>query len=101
MTKITGPWKEAILYVLGQTSNYHYEAIFSEQFMDLNQHKELELPEFIDKLCEEFMRYQRYTDGRCQIVPRQSQKEFLHRIITGKECFHFSEVALCDSTRDL
>lgn len=91
-TKIAGPWKEAILYVLGRSSNAHYDAIFAPQFFDLNQHRDLPLGDFVDVLCENFTRYQRFTDGRYQIVPTQKQKAFLQRIICAEECFHFSEV---------
>jgi hypothetical protein len=91
--KITGPWRQAIEYVLGGgQGSEHYNAIFSEQFMDHNQHRDLPLTEFIEKLAEDFTRYQRQIDGRCQIVPRAKQKAFLERIITAEEAFHFSEV---------
>ena len=43
-------------------------------------------------LCEQFTRYQRFADGRHQIVPTPKQKAFLERIISAEECFHFSEV---------
>ena len=56
-------------------------------------YEHLPLKEFIEELSKEFTRYQRTIDGKCQIVPRQKQKEFLEQIITGGEtCFHFSEV---------
>eukprot|EP00957_Ditylum_brightwellii_P018422 1386115-Ditylum_brightwellii.AAC.1 len=49
VTKITGPWKEAILYVLDRTQpNAHYDAIFEKQFFNLNQHKDLPLGVFIE-----------------------------------------------------
>jgi len=90
---ITGPWKEAILYVLNHsTNNSHYERIFKRQFFDLNQHADLELVPFIDILCESFTKYQRFIDGEYQIIPTPKQRAFLHRIITSEECFHFSEV---------
>ena len=88
----SSPWKEAILYALGRSKNVHYDRIFEKQFFDLNQHKHLSLRDFIDVLCINFTRYQRYTDGQYQIVPTEKQKRFLERIICGKECFHFSEV---------
>ena len=34
--KITGPWKEAILYVIGQSSERHYDEIHSPQFFNVN-----------------------------------------------------------------
>jgi len=91
---ISGPWREAIVYVLniGQ-KNPHYDRIFEKQFFDLNQHANLPLRGFIDVLCENFTRYQRFTeDGQYQIVPTEKQKQFLERIICGEESFHFSEV---------
>ena len=90
--KITGPWKEAILYVLNRASNTHYDSIFEKQFVDLDQYEHAPLDEFIEHLCEDFTRYQRFIDGECQIVPRPKQKEFLKKIICAKESFHFSEV---------
>eukprot|EP01094_Clydonella_sp_ATCC50884_P018479 TRINITY_DN341_c0_g1_i1.p1 TRINITY_DN341_c0_g1~~TRINITY_DN341_c0_g1_i1.p1 ORF type:complete len:2401 (-),score=1116.71 TRINITY_DN341_c0_g1_i1:178-7182(-) len=91
--KISGPWRAAILYVLGKSENQHYDSVFSRQFFDLNAHSELPLEDFIDVLCENFTRYQRCSeDGQCQIVPTAKQKAFLRRIITADECFHFSEV---------
>eukprot|EP00804_Cyclotella_cryptica_P011896 CCRYP_004399-RA/>CCRYP_004399-RA protein AED:0.06 eAED:0.06 QI:211/0.78/0.8/1/0.71/0.6/15/1860/1813 len=92
--ELFSPWKEAILYVLNRTKkNAQYDSIFDKQFFDLNQHKTLPLREFIDVLCNNFMRYQRYTeDGQYQIIPSDKQKRFLERIICGEECFHFSEV---------
>ena len=91
--KITGPWLEAIKYVLGKAPNPHYERIFEKQFFDLDQHKELPLPAFVDVLCENFTRYQRQgDDGAYQIVPTEKQKLFLQRILTADEQFHFSEV---------
>eukprot|EP00746_Dinoflagellata_sp_MGD_P124033 gnl/MRDRNA2_/MRDRNA2_58642_c0_seq1.p1 gnl/MRDRNA2_/MRDRNA2_58642_c0~~gnl/MRDRNA2_/MRDRNA2_58642_c0_seq1.p1 ORF type:complete len:1612 (+),score=292.79 gnl/MRDRNA2_/MRDRNA2_58642_c0_seq1:504-4838(+) len=92
--KITGPWKEAILYVLNAGSpNTHYDAIFSQQFFDLNQHEKLPLGEFIEALCNNFCKYQRFTDdGQYQIIPTAKQKDFLQRIIRAERCFHFSEV---------
>ena len=91
--KISGPWKAAIMYVLGRTSNNHYDCIFQRQFFDLNQHKNMPLDGFIDILCDNFTKYQRYTeDGEYLIIPRPKQKAFLKRIICADECFHFSEV---------
>ena len=92
VTRISGPWRQAILYVLRNVSNAHYESIFEKQFFDLNQHKNLPLNNFVDVLCENFAKYQRYIDGEYQIVPRPKQKEFLKQILRSKECFHFSEV---------
>lgn len=94
VTKITGPWKEAIMYVLNRaTPNAHYDAIFERQFFDLNQHEHMPLGEFIEVLCNNFTKYQRFTeDGQYQIVPTEKQKAFLKRIICAEECFHFSEV---------
>ena len=93
VTKITGPWRSAIAYVLNRAgANEHYDRIFEKQFFDLNQHKELPLPQFIAQLCENFTRYQRSVDGAYQIVPTEKQKEFLQRIITSAHPFHFSEV---------
>jgi hypothetical protein len=89
---IISPWKEAILYMMGNRQNSRYDSIFKKQFFDINQYKHLPLREFIDKLCENFPRYQRFVDGEYQIVPREKQKRFLERIICGEECFHFSEV---------
>lgn len=87
------PWKEAILYVLGLTTeSSHYDPIFEKQFIDINQHKHLPLRDFIEVLSENFTRYQRHVDGEYQIIPREKQKRFLEHIITGEECFHFSEV---------
>jgi hypothetical protein len=44
VVKISGPWKEAILYVLTKGSkNSHYDSIFEKQFFDLNQHKDMPL----------------------------------------------------------
>jgi len=90
--KITGPWREAILYVANRSSNAHYDVIFEKQFFDLNQHKKLPLDQFIDVLCDNFTKYQRFIDGEYQIVPRPKQKAFLKKIICAEECFHFSEV---------
>eukprot|EP00928_Gymnodinium_smaydae_P100356 TRINITY_DN9823_c2_g4_i1.p1 TRINITY_DN9823_c2_g4~~TRINITY_DN9823_c2_g4_i1.p1 ORF type:complete len:2328 (+),score=476.05 TRINITY_DN9823_c2_g4_i1:208-6984(+) len=90
--KITGPWKQAILYVLNRASNPKYDEIFQRQFFDLNQHEKKPLAEFVDILCENFTRYQRSVDGQYQIVPTDKQKRFLQHIISAPECFHFSEV---------
>jgi hypothetical protein len=89
---ITGPWKEAILYVLCRQDNPHYDSIISPQFFDLNQYEDVPLDSFIEVLCENFTKYQRFVDGECQIVPRAKQKFFLKKIICSEECFHFSEV---------
>lgn len=72
--------------------NQHYDSIFEKQFVNINKHKKLPLRDFIEVLCENFTRYQRHVDGEYQIVPREKQKRFLERIISGDECFHFSEV---------
>jgi len=91
--KITGPWLQAIKYVLNKAPDAHYEAVFEKQFFDLNRHKDLPLADFIEVLCENFTKYQRYTDdGQYQIVPTPKQKAFLQRIVCAEECFHFSEV---------
>jgi hypothetical protein len=91
--KITGPWREAILYVLGRGQHVdHYDSLHSPQFFDLNQHRDLPLSDFVDNLCENFTKYQRFVDGACQIVPTEKQKLFLQKIIKSEECFHFSEV---------
>ena len=91
--KITGPWLQAIKYVLKKAPDDHYEAVFEKQFFDLNQHEQLPLADFIDVLCENFTKYQRHTDdGQYQIVPTPKQKAFLQRIVCAEECFHFSEV---------
>ncbi len=90
--KISGPWKEGIRYALQVSHNAHYDAIFERQFSDLRQHADKPLDEFIDVLCDNFARYQRFADGAYQIVPTDKQKAFLHHIVTAEECFHFSEV---------
>ena len=94
VVKITGPWKEAILYALDRApKNAHYDAIFSKQFADLNAHERLPLGEFVEELCGAFCRYQRRGDGGgYEIVPTRKQKDFLARILSAEECFHFSEV---------
>ena len=74
VTKITGPWKAAIRYVLRLDSNAHYDAIFKRQFFDLKQHAALPLAAFVEVLCEHFTRYQRCVDGAYQIVPTTKQK---------------------------
>ena len=87
------PWKEAILYVLDRSgSKSFYDPIFEKQFVDVNQHANISLRDFIEVLAENFTRYQRHVDGEYQIVPREKQKRFLEHIISGEECFHFSEV---------
>lgn len=50
------------------------------------------MKEFINILCENLKLFQRYNNGKYQIEPTDSQKQFLYKIITGKENFHFSEV---------
>lgn len=94
VTKISGPWLEAILYVLNRaTSSTHYDSIFERQFFDLNQHKDMPLVDFIEVLCGNFTKYQRFTeDGEYEIVPRANQKEFLRQIICSDTPLHFSAV---------
>eukprot|EP00980_Cylindrotheca_fusiformis_P003809 scaffold839_cov138-Cylindrotheca_fusiformis.AAC.4 len=93
VVKISGPWKEAILYVLNRAeANPHYDEIFERQFFDLNQHRHASLDDFIDLLCENFTKYQRFIDGEYQIVPRPKQKAFLKRIIQAEMPLTFSEV---------
>lgn len=92
VTKIAGPWREAILYVLGRSSNAHYDEIFQAQFFNVNEHADKPLNEFVEILCENFKSYQRFTDGAYQIIPTEKQKKFLQKIICAPECFHFSEV---------
>lgn len=77
---------------MSHAQDRHYDSIFEKQFVDVNQHKHLPLRDFIEVLSEYFTRYQRHVDGEYQIIPREKQKRFLERIITGDECFHFSEV---------
>ena len=77
MVKISGPWRAAILYALEKQQNEHYDAIFEGQFFDLNQHQALPLPAFVDALCDNFTRYQRFADGQYAIVPTPKQKAFL------------------------
>ena len=90
--KISGPWRAAIMYVLNRERNAHYDAVFERQFFDLNQHEDEPLVSFIDILCENFTKYQRFIDGEYQIIPTPKQRAFLRRIICSEECFHFSEV---------
>eukprot|EP00961_Rhodomonas_salina_P131542 1770446-Rhodomonas_salina.1 len=91
--RITGPWLHAIRYVLNKSPSAHYEAVFSKQFFDLNQHESLPLEAFVEELCANFTKYQRVADsGQYQIVPTAKQKAFLQRIVRAEECFHFSEV---------
>lgn len=96
VTKITGPWKEAIEFVLGgrgAPQNDHYDEVFRRQFFDLRQYKDIPLDQFIEIVCDNFKKYQRFTeDGEYQIVPRRKQKAFLKHIISADEPFHFSEV---------
>jgi len=50
--KISGPWKEAILYVLNRGStNPHYDSIFQQQFFDLNQYKNMPLDDVSSAWC--------------------------------------------------
>lgn len=92
--KISGPWIEAIAYALGRSRNAHYDSVFRPQFVDLNEHRDLPLSDFVDVLCDNFTRYQRCAEDGVtyQIVPTAKQKAFLRHIITADECFHFSEV---------
>ena len=90
--KITGPWRNAILYVLNKHRNKYYDRIFERQFFDLQQHEQLPLASFVDVLCDNFTKYQRSVDGAYQIVPTDKQKAFLMHIISAPEVFHFSEV---------
>ena len=93
VVKITGPWKEAILYVLNKAGpNSHYNKIFKGQFFDLNQHQDAPLEEFIDILCDNFTKYQRFIDGAYQIIPTAKQKAFLKRIVCADHPLMFSEV---------
>ena len=77
---------------MGHTTDDHYDTIFEKQFVDIKQHNNLSLRDFIEVLSDNFTRYQRHVDGEYQIIPREKQKRFLERIICGDECFHFSEV---------
>lgn len=92
LSTLSSPWKEAIIYAIDKTNNSHYDSIYEKQFVDINQHKNLPLQDFIEVLSNNFCRYQRQVDGEYQIIPREKQKKFLEHIITGEECFHFSEV---------
>ena len=92
---ILGPWREAVINGLGEGNirkNKHYTEIFERQFFDLNQYQNLSLDDFVDQLCDNFTKYQRFVDGQYQIIPRAKQRDFLKRIICAEECFHFSEV---------
>lgn len=116
--KITGPWREAMLYVLkpGTNKNAHYDDIFKKQFFDLNRLKDLPLDavsdvsscvlnvdtlalthfsQFIEVLSDNFTKYQRWTDGDYEIRPRQKQKDFLKRIICSETPMHFRCVWGC------
>jgi hypothetical protein len=57
--KITGPWLEAIKYVLGHESNAHYEKLFADQFFDLESTaiRDMPLAAFVDVLCKNFTEY--------------------------------------------
>ncbi len=55
----------------------------------LNQHEQLPLSDFVDVLGANFQKYQRYTNGRYQIVPTEKQKQFLQRILRDEEFFQF------------
>lgn len=95
VVKITGPWRNAILYVIAHqqaSSAKHYDNIFSEQFFNINEFSDMPLTQFIDKVCENFTKYQRFIDGEYQIIPTTKQRSFLRRIMCAEECFHFSEV---------
>lgn len=54
--------------------------------------RDLTLSAFVDALCENFTKYQRFSDGQYWIVPTAKQRSFVQRIIKAEECFHFSEV---------
>ena len=51
-TKISGPWIEAIRYVLKKVDNAHYDSIFAKQFFDLDRYEATPLRDFIDMLCK-------------------------------------------------
>ena len=56
--------------MLGATSNTYYDKIFEKQFFDMQRHEDLPLTDFIDELCKNFVRHQRYADGQypgCEI----------------------------------
>lgn len=89
---ISGPWIQAIKYALCMSNNPHYDSIIEAEFFDLRKYENHSLDSFVDALCENFTKYQRFVDGRCQIIPTEKQKSFLKRIICCEECFHFSEV---------
>jgi hypothetical protein len=91
--KVTGPWKRAIQYVfLERFGNAHYDEIFKKQFFDLNQYKTMPLVDFIDVLCDNFTKYQRFIDGEYQIIPTTKQRVFLQQIICANHPLMFSEV---------
>ena len=92
VVKISGPWREAISYVLGHAANRRYDQLFRPQFHDVDAHQNAALPDFVDALCDVFTKFQRVVDGRRQISPTPKQKAFLQKIISAPECFHFSEV---------
>ena len=57
------------------------------------QCKRWRLLQFIEVLCDNFTKYQRWTEnGEYEIVPRPKQKGFLKRIICSETPMHFSEV---------
>ena len=96
VTKISGPWQEAIRYVLGSSQNKEYDALFSKQFHNLDQFQDESLDVFVDALCDVFVKYHRDRS----IVPRPKQRLFLRKIISAKECFHFSEVGSARTRRE-
>jgi len=92
VVKIAGPWQEAIRYVLGSASNTEYDLLFAKEFHDVDAHEHDPLAVFVDALCAVFVKFQRESEGKRQIVPRPKQRLFLKKIIEAPECFHFSEV---------
>jgi hypothetical protein len=56
-------------YIYGELKNSHYDSIISQQFFDINKYKDRPLKEFIDVICEHFTKYQKYINGKPQIVP--------------------------------
>lgn len=56
--KVTGPWMHSLKYVIGNCSDTHYDEILKTQFFEINDHRDLNLTEFIDVLCENFIKYQ-------------------------------------------
>ena len=71
VTKISGPWQEAIRYVLGSSSNQEYDALFSKQFHNLDQFQDESLDVFVDA-CVTSSSSITETDRSC----RDRSKEF-------------------------